>query len=85
MDDNRIAALRLEARRELVAWAKGIIAQHDAQMLGGFDLEACADVLLMQLEPMIAQYAPPPARIVEALRYGNQSGGGSGLVGVNDG
>jgi len=34
-----------------------------------------ADVLLGQLEPVIFEYAPPPARILQALKYGNQAPG----------
>jgi len=32
-----------------------------------------ADILLAQLEPIIFEYAPPPARILQALKYGNQA------------
>jgi len=41
-----------------------------------WDCRYKAGWLLERLEPVIFQYAPPPAQIVEALRHGNQRPGG---------
>lgn len=41
----------------------------------GADCDLYAERLLARLEPVIFEHAPPPARIVQALRYGNQAPG----------
>lgn len=42
---------------------------------GCTDYAYYADVLLRQLEPVIFAYAPPPDRIIQALKWGCQAPG----------
>jgi len=61
---------------ELRERARGLIieALRAAELRQGCtDYGYYAERLLAELEPVIFEYAPPPARIVQALRYGNQA------------
>jgi len=65
--------LKETARAMIIGWMVAIIERHERHGLDGTDYRDCADILLDELEPVIFEYAPPPARILQALRHGNQS------------
>jgi len=76
--DNRTVELRRDARLKIVAWAISIVEldksrEADSDVLYGWELEDRAAALLAELEPVIAEYAPPPGRILRALKYGNRA------------
>jgi len=71
--DNRTDGLKRRARGMIVDWAEKVVEHHETGDVMGWELEDFAGELLAILEPVIHEYAPPPSRIVDALRYGNRS------------